>query len=45
MTVKVINIVLDEEEYAYALSKKGKRTWRMIFMDGIEWRVYKKPRR
>ena len=40
MPVRIINIMLDEGEYAYAMSKKGKRTWKAIFLDGIEYKVY-----
>jgi hypothetical protein len=40
MPVKIINIMLDEGEYAYAMSKKGSRTWKAIFLDGVEFKAY-----
>jgi len=45
MAVRVINIVLDEEELAYALSKKNKRTWKVIFMSGIEFKAWRPPKK
>ena len=36
MTVHTINITLDEREYANALKRKGEKTWKDIFMDGLE---------
>jgi hypothetical protein len=36
MTVKTINIVLDDKEYALALKKKGGRTWKQVLMDGLD---------
>lgn len=36
MTVRTINISLDEKEYAIALKKKGGRTWKQVLMDGLD---------
>jgi hypothetical protein len=36
MTVKTINITLDEKEYAAALKKKGRRTWKQVLEDGLD---------
>ncbi len=36
MTVKTINIVLDDKEYAIALKKKGRRTWKQVLLDGLD---------
>ena len=35
MTVKTINISLDEREFLNALKKKGDRTWKEVLMDGL----------
>jgi hypothetical protein len=34
--VKTINITLDEKEYAVALKKKGRRTWKQVLLDGLD---------
>jgi ribosomal protein L25 (general stress protein Ctc) len=39
MSVKTINISLDEREYQNALKKKGNRTWKQVLMDGLEKEV------
>jgi hypothetical protein len=36
MTVKTINISLDEGEYDRAWKKKGARTWKQVLLDGLE---------
>jgi len=36
MTVKTINVSLDEKEYQIALKKKGKRTWKQVLLEGLE---------
>ena len=39
MTVRTINISLDEKEYQNALKKKGDRTWKEVLLDGLETEV------
>jgi hypothetical protein len=36
MTVHTLNITLDDKEYANAMKKKGGRTWKKIFLAGLE---------
>ena len=36
MSVKNINIALDDDEYLRAQKKKGQRTWKQVLMDGLE---------
>ena len=36
MVVKTVNIPLDEREYAAAVKKKGRRTWKQVLLDGLE---------
>jgi hypothetical protein len=36
MSVKTINVTLDQSEYDEAVRKKGKRTWKQVLMDGLE---------
>lgn len=36
MPIKTINITLDEKEYANALKKKGRRTWKQVLLDGLD---------
>jgi hypothetical protein len=36
MSVKTINITLDEKEYQNALKKKGRRTWKQVLLDGLD---------
>jgi hypothetical protein len=36
MSVKTINITLDEKEYAAAFKKKGRRTWKQVLLDGLD---------
>jgi hypothetical protein len=44
MAIKTINLTLDPEEYAFAMSKKGERTWKEILFDGLEYKVYVPPK-
>lgn len=39
MTIKNINVALDEKEYKNALKKKGARTWKEVLMDGLQKEV------
>jgi ribosomal protein L25 (general stress protein Ctc) len=39
MSVKTINITLDEKEFQNAMKKKGNRTWKEVLMDGLEKEV------
>ena len=36
MTVRTVNISLDEKEYQNALKKKGGRTWKQVLLDGLD---------
>lgn len=36
MSIKNINVALDEKEYANAFKKKGERTWKQVLLDGLE---------
>jgi len=40
MSVKTINLSLDKDEYAFASSKKGSRTWKQVLFDGLEYKAY-----
>jgi hypothetical protein len=35
MSVRTINITLDEKEYQNARKKKGGRTWKQVLEDGL----------
>jgi hypothetical protein len=39
MSVRTINITLDEKEYQNALKKKGKRFWKQVLLDGLDKEV------
>jgi hypothetical protein len=38
MAIKTINLTLDKDEFAFAISKKGSRTWKEVLFDGLEWK-------
>jgi hypothetical protein len=40
MPIKTMNFTIDLEEYRFALKKKQGRTWREVFLDGLEWKKY-----
>lgn len=40
MAAKTINLTLDKDEYAFASSKKGPRTWKQVLFDGLEYKVF-----
>lgn len=40
MATKTINLSLDKDEYAFASSKKGSRTWKQVLFDGLEFKAY-----
>jgi hypothetical protein len=36
MSVRTINITLDDKEYQNAHKKKGRRTWKQVLLDGLD---------